>query len=116
MPLLPTVQAVQATFFPTSPIAPFVSSAKQQSTTQSVVRSRYQAREELYRAWSTVDDVKATASKVGGAATKEFEKASNAAQAKTGKIELYSAKYYAACTFGGLMACVRDFSVAYHAN
>jgi solute carrier family 25 (mitochondrial phosphate transporter), member 3 len=37
---------------------------------------------------------------------KEFSKASNAAQAKAGKIELYSAKYYAACTFGGIMACV----------
>jgi solute carrier family 25 (mitochondrial phosphate transporter), member 3 len=80
-------------------------SAKQ--PTKSVLRSRYQAREELYQAWSTVDDVKTKASKVGGAATKEFEKASSAAQAKTGKIELYSAKYYAACTFGGLMACVR---------
>jgi len=102
MPLLPTAQAVQATFFPASPIASFVS-AKQ--SPHSAPRTRYQAREELYRAWSSVDDVKATASKVGGVAAKEFEKASSAAQAKTGKIELYSAKYYAACTFGGLMAC-----------
>lgn len=40
-------------------------------------------------------------------AVKEFEKASAAAQAKTGQIELYSGKYYAACTLGGIFACVR---------
>ena len=40
------------------------------------------------------------------AAAAEYQKASATAQAKAGKIELYSAKYYAACTFGGLMACV----------
>lgn len=39
-------------------------------------------------------------------AVKEYEKASAKAQEKAGKIELYSAKYYAACTFGGLLACV----------
>jgi solute carrier family 25 (mitochondrial phosphate transporter), member 3 len=37
---------------------------------------------------------------------KQFDKASDAAQHSVGKIELFSPKYYAACTFGGLMACV----------
>jgi solute carrier family 25 (mitochondrial phosphate transporter), member 3 len=37
---------------------------------------------------------------------KEFEKASSKVQAKTGGIELYSAKYYASCTLGGILACV----------
>jgi solute carrier family 25 phosphate transporter 3 len=70
----------------------------------------YQARSELFGAWSTVDDVKDKAQKLSVEATKEFEKASSKAQAATGKIELYSGKYYAACTFGGLMACVSSIT------
>jgi solute carrier family 25 (mitochondrial phosphate transporter), member 3 len=66
----------------------------------------YQARPELFSAWSAADDVKNKAQKLSAEATKEFEKASAKAQASAGKIELYSGKYYAACTFGGLMACV----------
>ena len=65
-----------------------------------------QARAELFGAWSTVDDVKDKTKKLSAEATKEFEKASTKAQAASGKIELYSGKYYAACTLGGLMACV----------
>lgn len=69
--------------------------------------SPWQARPDLYgAAFSTADDVKDKAQKLSAEATKEFEKASSAAQAKAGKIEMYSGKYYAACTFGGLMACV----------
>ena len=60
----------------------------------------------LYTAWSVVDDAKNKANALSAEATKEFEKASAKAQAKAGHIELYSAKYYAACTFGGLLACV----------
>lgn len=73
------------------------------------VRSKatpYQARPELYQIYSIVDDTKKGAKKLSAEATAEFEKASTAAQTKTGKIELYSAQYYAACTFGGLLACV----------
>ncbi|KAK3335395.1 mitochondrial carrier domain-containing protein [Cercophora scortea] len=65
----------------------------------------YQARLELYPAYSIVDDTKNKAKKLSAEATKEFEAASQKAQASAGKIELYSAKYYAACTVGGLMAC-----------
>jgi len=36
---------------------------------------------------------------------KQFDKASQTAQAKVGGIELFSAKYYGTCTFGGLVAC-----------
>jgi solute carrier family 25 phosphate transporter 3 len=74
--------------------------------------SPYMARPELYGAYSVVDDTKAKAQKLSIEATKEFEKASATAQAKTGKIELFSAKYYAACTFGGLVACVSSPSIA----
>jgi solute carrier family 25 phosphate transporter 3 len=66
----------------------------------------YQARPELFSVYSVVEDAKGKAHKLSAEATREFEKASSAAQAKAGKIELYSGKYYAACTFGGLMACV----------
>lgn len=69
-------------------------------------RTPYEARTELYTAWSVADDAKNKAKALSAEATKEFEKASAAAQAKVGGIEMYSAKYYAACTFGGLMACV----------
>jgi solute carrier family 25 (mitochondrial phosphate transporter), member 3 len=67
----------------------------------------YQARPELYSAaFSVVDDAKDKTKKLSAEATKEFEKASSKAQAASGRIELYSSKYYAACTFGGLLACV----------
>ncbi|RFU74184.1 mitochondrial phosphate carrier 2 [Trichoderma arundinaceum] len=56
----------------------------------------FQARPELYGAYSVVDSAKDKAVKLSNEATREFEKASSAAQAKAGKIELYSGKYYAA--------------------
>lgn len=65
-----------------------------------------QARPELYSAYSVVDDAKSRAKRLSDEAAKEFNAASQKAQATTGKIELYSSKYYAACTFGGLLACV----------
>lgn len=65
-----------------------------------------QARPELYGAFSVVDNAKDKAHKIGDEATTEFEKVSAKAQAKAGKIELYTGKYYAACTFGGMLACV----------
>ena len=55
-----------------------------------------------YIAWSASE----TAASLSQEAQAELKKASAAAQAKTGQIELYSAKYYAACTLGGLIACV----------
>jgi solute carrier family 25 (mitochondrial phosphate transporter), member 3 len=69
--------------------------------------SRYQARPELYGAYSVVDDAKAKTKQLGAEASKEFEKASAAAKSKAGKLELYSGQYYAACTVGGMLACVR---------
>ncbi|KAM0278026.1 hypothetical protein ACHAQH_005395 [Verticillium albo-atrum] len=85
-----------------SPLAP---APKRESSSSAHGPTKYQARPELYGAFSTVDDVKGKAQKLSTEAAKEFEKASSAAQAKAGHIELYSGKYYAACTFGGLMAC-----------
>lgn len=66
----------------------------------------FQARPELYGAFSVVDDTKNKTQKIANEATKGFEKASAKAQASAGGIELYSGKFYAACTIGGMLACV----------
>lgn len=60
----------------------------------------------MYPYASIQEDAKSKAQKLSKEAQAEFEKASKAAQKKAGHIELYSAKYYAACTVGGLFACV----------
>ncbi|KAG6032055.1 hypothetical protein E4U19_007760 [Claviceps sp. Clav32 group G5] len=65
----------------------------------------WQARTEFYGAHSMVEDAESKAKKLGAGASKKLDKASSATQAKAGHIELYSGKYYAACTFGGLLAC-----------
>ena len=55
---------------------------------------------------SVTEDAKSKASALSQEAKAEITKASSKAQAKTGQIELYSGKYYAACIAGGLIACV----------
>lgn len=60
----------------------------------------------IFSAWSAADSVKDKAVELTDNAAKEYNKASNKAQAKVGGIELYSGKYYAACTVGGILACV----------
>ncbi len=75
-------------------------------------RTPLQARTELFPTWSVVDDAKKKANALSAEATKEFEKASAKVQVKAGHIELYSAKYYAACTFGGLLACVSSAPIS----
>ncbi|KAL1974486.1 hypothetical protein VTN31DRAFT_4690 [Thermomyces dupontii] len=59
-----------------------------------------------FAAWSAIEDAdKKHGGGVAGSVQKEWSKMSQKAQSKAGKIELYSGKYYAACTFGGLLAC-----------
>lgn len=57
--------------------------------------------------YSVADDASGKAKKLSAEATREFERASARAQKAAGGIEMYSGKFYAACTFGGLLACVR---------
>ncbi len=102
MPLLFPTQGTLSDSF-----APQVPFARPHDAYVAPRRTKYQARSELYPAYSAVDDAKIKASQVGNEAVKEFDKASQKAQATAGKIEPHSPKYYAACTFGGLMACVR---------
>jgi len=70
--------------------------------------TEYPLQRPIFSAWSaaeTAETAKAKAGQVTDAAVQQYEKASAKAQAKTGNIELYSGKYYAACTVGGILAC-----------
>lgn len=89
--LFPNQNALQSVFSPSTPFS------RRQVEPQ---RPPFE-----WAAYSSIDDAKDKASKLSAEATKEIEKASAAAQKTAGPIELYSAKYYAACTFGGLLAC-----------
>lgn len=66
----------------------------------------YSLDQRRFSAWSAADDMKTKAGALSDEAQREISRASAAAQAKAGGIELYSLKYYSACTFGGLIACV----------
>ncbi|KAI8628028.1 mitochondrial phosphate carrier protein [Xylariaceae sp. FL1651] len=101
--LFPSHHALQQTFG-----SPWPSHIKAEAYSAPVSHKATprQARPELYSAaYSVVDDAKNKASKLSAEAQQEFDKASGAVQAKTGKIELYSPGFYAAATFGGLLAC-----------
>ncbi|RLM00648.1 hypothetical protein CFD26_108321 [Aspergillus turcosus] len=62
-------------------------------------------RREPFPAWSVIDESKKKADAFTKEAAREFDVASQKAQARTGKIEPWTPKYYAACTVGGLLAC-----------
>ncbi|KAH0560031.1 Mitochondrial phosphate carrier protein 3, mitochondrial [Trichoglossum hirsutum] len=97
--LFPTRGTLHDVFAPVTPTMRPVS----ESTPQA--RTPYQARTGLYNAWSTIDDAKNKTNQLSKEASAELHKAGDRAQGLVGKIELYSTKYYAACTIGGLMAC-----------
>ncbi|KAI0394813.1 mitochondrial phosphate carrier protein [Xylariaceae sp. FL0594] len=95
--LFPSQQALQQTF----------GSQRLRGEARSVPVSSngtpHQARPELYGvAFSIIDDPK---NKLSAEAQKELNKATPAAKARTGQIEMYSGGFYAAATFGGLLAC-----------
>ncbi|CAF9909752.1 MAG: hypothetical protein GOMPHAMPRED_006857 [Gomphillus americanus] len=58
-----------------------------------------------FQAWSVTEDIKKKTSQIGNEISKEYAHASQVAQKEVGGIELYSAKYYMACTLGGILAC-----------
>lgn len=63
-------------------------------------------RRQPFPAWSVVDETKKKADAFAHEASREFDVVSQKAQAKTGKIEPWTPKYYASCIVGGLLACV----------
>lgn len=64
------------------------------------------ANREVFPAWSVADDARRKANDFASEASREFGVASQMAQARTGQIEPWTPKYYAACTVGGILACV----------
>jgi solute carrier family 25 phosphate transporter 3 len=92
--LFPSQNALQVSIAPGTPIP---SSTPSKSVTQT--------KRPLFTAWSAVDDVKSKANQLSTEAEAEYKKAAAAVQTKAGKIEMYSPKFYAACTLGGLLAC-----------
>ena len=101
MPLVLPNQALLSNVF--SPQSPYGNSMKRAVPQKQGASA---ALSDIYPAWSAVDDIKHKAEHLSEEAQREIHKASQLAQAKAGKIELYSPKYYAACTLGGLLACV----------
>ena len=85
--LFPGASALSATFGSASPYKSTVATPAR--------RSPYLARSELYPSWDVAEDAKNKAAGLSEAATAELQKASQIAQSKAGKIELYSGKYYA---------------------
>lgn len=93
MPLLfPTQGTLHDYFGSSSPLMP--------RKNESVAQQR-----PLFPAHSAVDDAKAKTSDLAAKAETKYVEASHAAQAKAGKIEMFSAKYYGACIIGGILAC-----------
>ncbi len=93
--LFPSPTAIHQAFVPTSPY--YKPAAKPVEHPQ---------KRPIFSTWSAADAAKNKAIELSEAAQAEYNKASQKAQAKAGGIELYSAKYYAACTVGGILACV----------
>lgn len=91
--LFPSQAAVGQSFLPTSPF-------------YKPEPAPHPQKRPIFSAWSAADTVKDKANELSTEAVKEYEKASAKAQQKAGSIELYSGKYYAACTVGGILACV----------
>ncbi|GAB1310850.1 Cu/Pi carrier [Madurella fahalii] len=102
-PLFPSFDTLQQTFGSRYP------RGGPQTKPNASSPTPYQARLELYPAYSIIDDAKDKTKKLSAEAQKEFDAAAQKAKATvkadSGKLELYSGRYYAAATIGGLMAC-----------
>ena len=98
--LLPTQSSLSEVFSCIHPLT----AAKPRTPTPEPTQTR--TSKSQFFIWSVTEDAKSKANTLSEEAQREIKKASATAQAKTGQIELYSAKYYAACTLGGLVACV----------
>jgi solute carrier family 25 (mitochondrial phosphate transporter), member 3 len=99
--LFPSMSALSATFGGASPM--------RQSQPEPAKRQNYAARSDLYSAWSVAEDAQKKTEQAAAVVAKEYTKASEIAQSKAGKIELYSGKYYAAyvpqqCILGTISA------------
>ncbi|KAE8148655.1 mitochondrial carrier domain-containing protein [Aspergillus avenaceus] len=96
--MFPSEDIISRTFSPQHPLT----RTEKQPGLSDTADSRKQ---EPFPVWSVVDDTKKKADALAKEASREFNVASQKAQTKAGHIEPWSPKYYAACTFGGLLAC-----------
>ena len=114
MPLFPTTDTLRSSF---STSTPFPSqkpdSRESQGYALSSLPSSLPSRRfrpcifsDIFLSRDALEDTKAKAEKLKNAAAHEFDKASHKAQDAAGPIELYSLKYFVACTMGGILACV----------
>lgn len=92
---------------------PLSNLGKQQDMSYEQPLNQTPKRREPFPAWSAIDEAKKTADSMAKEAAREFDIASQKAQQKTGKIEPWTFKYYAACTFGGVLACVSNKTVEF---
>ncbi|PWY92753.1 mitochondrial carrier [Aspergillus heteromorphus CBS 117.55] len=95
--MFPSDRDIASAFAPQNPLG----QPKQPQTPEAAGVKR----RELFPAWNVVEDTKNKANAIAKEATREIDAASQKAQAKAGKIEPWTPKYYAACTFGGILAC-----------
>jgi solute carrier family 25 phosphate transporter 3 len=79
--------------FPSFTALSAVFSSKTVSTDTEQKQSSYDSPRSRYQVWSVIEDTERKASDLSQAAANEYQKASSIAQAKAGKIELYSGKY-----------------------
>ena len=84
--LFPTQSTLQDVFATQSPL-------HQRCIKPQSPQISQRTRKDLFPAWSAVDDVKSKAGQLSNEAQREIQRASVAAQAKAGHIELYSSKY-----------------------
>lgn len=105
--MLPSQDVVVSTFAAQHPLSRPKAQAEVHTTLAPSKRTPFPA-------WSAIDDAKDRAEAFKKEAVREYEVASKKAQATTGKIEPWTAKYYAACTFGGMLACVSIHPRAEH--
>jgi solute carrier family 25 phosphate transporter 3 len=89
LPLFPSSTTLKATFGHNRVVL------NDDKPTSTPLRTPRQARTDRFSAWSIADDAQGKAVALSDAAKRELRKATDAAQANAGMIELYSPKYYA---------------------
>lgn len=98
--LYPTLDSVRDVFATRSPLR------YRMNEQASLKSNQTQPKSDPYLAWSVVEDAKQKGKQLSTEARRELDQASQRARDKAGTIELYSPRYYAACTLGGIVACV----------
>ena len=105
MTLFPNQDTLRSSF---SSSTPFSKRTRKGNESQGFVSSRLRhcTFSDIFIARDALEGAKGKAQKLKNVTAHEFDKASHKAQDAAGPIELHSLKYFAACTIGGILACV----------